>query len=155
MKKIFLIALVILLTVGIVTSASAQDLPYYFQVEKQVVNVYWNSDGSMSLDYRWTFVNQSGSHVIDFVDVGMPNYNFDMSTVKADVDGVPVDVSTGDYQGGGSGFAVVMGSQSIPASGKATVHVYVGKITGVLYPDDKMKPTPAPSLRRPTSARNT
>jgi len=137
MKKIFLIALVILLTVGVVTSASAQDLPYYFQVEKQVVNVYWNADGSMSLDYKWTFINQTGSHEIDFVDVGMPNYSFDMSTVKADVDGAPVTVSMSDYQGGGSGFAVVMGSQSIPASGKATVHVYVGKITGVLYPDDE------------------
>jgi len=137
MKRIFLIALVLLLAMGVVTSASAQGDSYYFQVEKQVVNVYWNSDGSMSLDYRWTFVNQAGSHEIDFVDVGMPNYNFEMSTIKADVDGVPVKVTTSDYQGGGSGFAVVMGSQSIPASGKATVHVYVGKITGVLYPDDE------------------
>jgi hypothetical protein len=137
MKRIFLLALVLLLTVGVVTSASARDLPYYFQVEKQVVNVFWNSDGSMSLDYKWTFVNQSGSHIIDFVDVGMPNYNFDMTTVKADVNGVPVKVTTSDYQGGGSGFAVVMGSQSIPDSGKATVHVYVGKITGVLFPDDE------------------
>ena len=137
MKRIFLLALVLLLTVGVVTSASARDLPYYFQVEKQVVNVFWNSDGSMSLDYKWTFVNQSGSHIIDFVDVGMPNYNFDMTTVKADVNGVPVKVTTSDYQGGGSGFAVVMGNQSIPDSGKATVHVYVGKITSVLFPDDE------------------
>jgi hypothetical protein len=117
-------------------SASAQDLPYYFQVNKQVVNVYWNSDGSMSLDYTWLFTNQAGSHEIDFVDVGMPSYNFDIGTVKADVDGVPVNVSTGDYQGDGSGFAVVMGSKSIPAGGSGTVHVYVEKITGVLYPDD-------------------
>jgi len=136
MKKIFLIVVIILLTLGVVAGASAQGLPYYFQVEKEVVHVYWNSDGSMSLDYTWVFTNQSGSHVIDFVDVGMPNYNFDMNTVKADVDGVPVDVSTGEYQGGGSGFAVVMGNRSIPDSGRATVHVYVGKITGVLYPDD-------------------
>ncbi len=137
MKRIFLIVLAFLLTVSVVTSASARDLPYYFQVENQVVNVYWNADGSMSLDYKWLFVNQPGSHVIDFVDVGMPNYSFDMSTIKADVDGTPVTVSMSDYQGDGSGFAIVMGSQSIAASGKATVHVYVGKITGVLYPDDE------------------
>ncbi|MBI5954560.1 MAG: hypothetical protein HY865_23130 [Chloroflexi bacterium] len=137
MKRILISLFVFILAFAVTASASARDLPYYFQVEKQVVNVFWNSDGSMSLDYRWTFVNQTGSHVIDFVDVGMPNYNFDMSTVKADVDGVPVDVSTGEYQGGGSGFAIVMGGQSIPASRKGTVHVYVGKITGVLYPDDE------------------
>ena len=136
MKKIFLFALVILLTMGGAANVSAQDLPYYFQVNKQVVHVYWNSDGSQSLDYTWVFTNQPGSHEIDFVDVGMPNYNFDTGTIQADVDGVPVSVSTGDYQGGGSGFAVVLGSQSIPAGGTATVHVYVGRITGVMYPDD-------------------
>jgi hypothetical protein len=44
MKRIFLIVLAFLLTVSVVTSASARDLPYYFQVENQVVNVYWNAD---------------------------------------------------------------------------------------------------------------
>jgi hypothetical protein len=137
LKRILISCFVFTLAFVVTASASARDLPYYFQVEKQVVNVYWNSDGSASLDYRWTFVNQRGSHIIDFVDVGMPNYNFDMNTVKADMDGAPVSVSKSDYQGDGSGFAVVMGSRSIPDSGKATVHVYVGKITGVLYPDDE------------------
>jgi len=136
MKKIFLIALVVLLTVGVVASASAQDLPYYFQVNKEVVHVYWNSDGTQSLDYTWTFTNQPNSHPIDFVDVGMPNYNFDTGTIKADVGGTPVSISTGDYQGNDSGFAIVMGNKTIPAGGTDTVHVYVGKITGVLYPDD-------------------
>jgi hypothetical protein len=136
MKKIFLIALVILLTVGIVANVSAQDLPYYFQVNKEVVHVYWNSDGTQSLDYTWTFTNQPNSHPIDFVDVGMPNYNFDTGTIKADVDGAPVSISSSDYQGNDSGFAIVMGSKTIPAGGTGTVHVYVGRITGVLYPDD-------------------
>ena len=136
MKKIFLIALVILLTVGVVTSASARELAYYFQVDKEIVHVYWNADGSQSLDYTWFFTNQTGSSAIEFVDVGMPNYNFDISTVKADVNGADVAVSTSDFQGNGSGFAIVLGNKSIPASGKGTVHVYVGKITGVLYPDD-------------------
>ena len=136
MKKIFLIVLMILLTAGFATSAYAQDLPYYFQVDQEAVNVFWNSDGSMSLEYTWKFTNRIGSHEIDFVDVGMPNNNFDIGTVKADVNGAPVSVSTSDYQGNDSGFAIVMGSESIPANGTGMVHVYVGKITGVLYPDD-------------------
>ncbi len=136
MKKIVLISVVILLMMGIGANVSAQDLPYYFQVNKEDVHVYWNSDGTMSLDYTWVFTNQPNSHVIDFVDVGMPNYNFDMGTVKADVNGSPVSVSQGDYAGTGSGFAVVMGNRAIPAGGMGTVHVYVGKIEQVLYPDD-------------------
>ena len=136
MKKIFLIALVILLTLGIVVDVSAQDTPYYFSVDKQVVHAYWNSDGTMSLDYVWYLTNQPNGHAIEYVDVGMPNYNFSMGTIKADVDGVPVSVSQSDYTGDGSGFAIVMGQKSIPPSGKGIVHVYVGTITGVLYPDD-------------------
>lgn len=136
MKKVLLIALVILLTVGFAATASAQDLPYYFQVNKEVVHVYWNSDGSQSLDYTWIFTNEPNAHPIDFVDVGMPNDNFDTNTIKADVDGVPVSISSSDYQGDGSGFAIVMGSKTIPAGGTGTVHVYVGRITGVLHPDD-------------------
>jgi len=136
MKRILIPLFAFVLALSIVVNASAQDLPYYFQVNKEVVHVYWNSDGTQSLDYTWVFTNQSNSHPIDFVDVGMPNSDFDKNTIKADVDGVPVSISSSDYQGNGSGFAVVMGSKTIPAGGSGTVHVFVGKITGVLYPDD-------------------
>lgn len=136
LKRILTPLLIFILTFAIVVNVSAQDLPYYFQVNKEVVHVYWNADGTQSLDYTWVFTNQPGSHPIDYVDVGMPNYNFDEGTVKADVDGVPVSVSTSDYEGNDSGFAVVMGSKTIPAGGSGTLHVYVGTITGVLYPDD-------------------
>ncbi len=136
MKKIFISLFVFMLALAGVANVSAQDMPYYFQVNKEDVHVYWNSDGTMSLDYTWVFANQPNSHAIDFVDVGMPNTNFDMSTVKAEVGGVSVSTSQSDYAGSGSGFAIVLGSRAIPAGGTGTVHVYVGKIEQVLYPDD-------------------
>ncbi len=136
LKRILVSLSVFILVFAVTANASAQDLPYRFQVNKEDVHVYLNSDGTMSLDYTWVFTNQPNSHIIDFVDVGMPNYNFDMGTVKADVNGSPVSVSKGDYAGSNSGFAVVMGNRAIPAGGTGTVHVYVGKIEQVLYPDD-------------------
>ena len=136
LKKILISLLVFILAFAVVANVFAQDLPYYFQVNKEDVHVYWNSDGSMSLDYTWVFTNQPKSHIIDFVDVGMPNSHFDMDTVKADVNGSPVSVSKGEYAGDGSGFAIVMGNRAIPAGGSGTVHVYVGRIEQVLYPDD-------------------
>ena len=135
LRKIVLI-MILLAALVLPISVSAQDLPYHFQVNKETVHVYWNSDGTMSLDYTWVFTNLPNSHAIDFVDVGMPNRYFDMSTVKADVGGASASVSKGDYAGDGSGFAVVMGNRAIPAGGTGTVHVYVGKIEQVLYPDD-------------------
>lgn len=136
MVKRILIPLVVLLLAWTITGhAFAQDLPYHFQVRREDVHVYWNSDGTLSLDYTWVFMNQPNSHAIDFVDVGMPNSNFVMNTVKADVNGAPVPVSQGEYAGTGAGFAVVMGPQTIPAGGAGTVHVYIGRVEKVLYPD--------------------
>lgn len=132
LKIAILLTLALTLASSLVVSAQSE---YYFAVENETVNVYWNADGTMSLDYVWDFVNQPGAHPIDFVDVGMPSGNFNISTVTADVNGTPVTVSTSEYQGSGSGFAVVMGSQAIPAGGRGRVHVYVGEITKALNPD--------------------
>ena len=132
-NKLLAVVLVFILAFGITTSALAQD--YYFNVEQETVHVYWNEDGTLSLDYTLVFDNQAGAHIIDFVDMGMPNNSFDMGTVSADVNGSAVSVDRGEYQGSGSGFAVVMGSQAIGPGSRGTVHVRVGSISNVLYTD--------------------
>ena len=134
MKRRFLtVALVLLLTFSITTSALAQS--YSFSLDKEVVNVYWNADGTMSLDYVFTFTNQPGAHAIDFVDVGLPNNSYIYNTIQADVNGDAVAVST-DYQGSGSGVAVDMGSHAIQPGQTGSVHVFVGQISDVYYQDD-------------------
>jgi len=135
MLRKFLTSFFILLVALMLPASALAQQSYQFSVDKELVDVYWNADGSESLQYTFNFTNQSGAHPIDYVDVGMPNSNFDMSTVSADVNGNTVDVSQGDYQGSGSGFSVVMGSQTIQPGASGSVHVTVGSITGVLYPD--------------------
>ncbi|MBV6397236.1 MAG: hypothetical protein HFACDABA_02844 [Anaerolineales bacterium] len=132
--RLLTIILLVVLSLALFTPVQAQG-NYYFAVERLVVHAYWNGDGTLSLDYTWVFVNQPGSHVIDFVDVGMPNYNFDPSQIRAKLDGTPLDVSASDYEGSGSGFAIVLRGQSIQPGQKGTVHVYVPNISGVLYND--------------------
>ena len=106
LRRLFASFIIVLIALALPVSALAQD--YYFGVEEETVHVYWNEDGTLSLDYTLVFGNQQGAHVIDFVDMGMPNSSFDMSTVSADVNGSAVSVDRGEYQGTGSGFAVVM-----------------------------------------------
>jgi hypothetical protein len=132
-RRLLTIALVLILAFSITTSALAQS--YSFRLDKEVVNVYWNADGTMSLDYVFTFTNQPGAHAIDFVDVGVPNDNYVYSTINADVNGTPVAISR-DYQGSGSGVAVDMGSRAIQSGGAGNVHVFIGQISDVVYPDD-------------------
>jgi hypothetical protein len=90
----------------------------------------------MSLDYVFTFRNNPGAHAIDYVDVGLPNSSYRTSSMYADVDGNNVSVSAGDYEGNGTGVAVVLGNSAIPAGGSGKVHIYIGYIDRVLHPDD-------------------
>ncbi|HEY5983350.1 MAG TPA: hypothetical protein VIU38_07735 [Anaerolineales bacterium] len=132
-RKLFISFVVVVCVLALPATALAQE--YLFAVDRETVDVYWNADGTSSLEYSFHFLNQPGAHDIDFVDVGMPVSTFDMSSVSADVDGVSVSVSQGDYQGADSGFAVVMGARTIQPGGSGTVHVFIGRITGVLHPD--------------------
>ena len=132
-RRLLTIMLALILALSITTSALAQS--YSFSLDKEVVNVYWNADGTMSLDYVFTFSNQPGAHSIDFVDVGLPNDNYNFTSITADVDGVPVPISQ-DYQGSGTGIAVDLGAQAIQPGETGTVHVVVGQISDVFYQDD-------------------
>ena len=134
MKRRIAILLALLLTFSLTFTVYAQD--YYFSLDKEVVDVYWNSDGTMSLDYLLTFTNQPSGHSIEFVDVGMPNGNFDYNSIQASINGNQLSVSS-DFQGeGGDGFAVEMGQYAIPPGQTGTVRVYVGRVSNVLYKDD-------------------
>ena len=133
-KKLLAMVVVILFAFSLTTTAFAQD--YYFNLTKEVVHVYWNEDGTQSLDYLLTFANQPGGHAIEFVDVGMPNGNFDLDSIEATIDGHALSISS-DFEGiGSSGFAVEMGQYAIPPGGTGTVRVFVRRVTGVLYKDD-------------------
>ncbi len=137
MKKIPIILFVLLLMFLLPGSALAQN--YYFQLPQKTVNAYWNADGTESLDYVYVFNNDSSGHVIDYVDVGIPNSHFDQSSITADVNGKPLtDISSSGFQGiGGVGVAVGLGQYAIPPGGSGTVHVFIAKVSDVLYRDDK------------------
>ncbi|RPI30367.1 MAG: hypothetical protein EHM70_14060 [Chloroflexota bacterium] len=110
---------------------------YYFNLEQLIVHVFWNQDGTASLDYVFQFNNGASASPIEFVDLGLPNSNFDVSSIRADVDGVPVsDISESGFQGiGTSGVAVGLGSQTIPPGESGRVHIFVGKVEDVLFED--------------------
>src|SRR5512146_2111045 len=132
-RRLFALLLTLLVALALPASVLAQD--YLFSVDKETVDVLWNADGTESIEYTWTFTAQPGSHAIEFVDVGMPNSNFDMSTASADVNGNQVNVSQSDYQGTGTGFAVVLGGNAIQPGQTGTVHVLVGRVSQVLHED--------------------
>jgi hypothetical protein len=134
--KIRRIVPLLLILILLVLPASALAQTYSFSLDKEVVNVFWNEDGSASIDYVFTFSNDASASPIDYVDVGTPNGNFDINSVSADVNGNPVsDISESGYQGNGTGFAVGLGQYAIRPGASGRVHVFIGTVLKVLHPD--------------------
>ena len=131
----FILAIFFLMVPG---SAYAQD--YYFQNTRRIVNVFWNSDGSESIQYIFDFQNDPSGHAIEYVDLGLPNEYYSTSTITADVDGMPLSyISSDEFQGYGSGVAIGLSEYSIPPGQAGTVTINIGRIDRVLYPDDNDK----------------
>lgn len=133
MKKTLAFLILILL---LVVPGTALAQSYYFQVESELVHVYWEEDGTLDLVYEFVFINQPEGHPIEFVDVGLPNYNYFDSDISAYVNGKPLSyISSSDFEGTGSGVAIGLESNAIPSGGRGTVQVFINGIEGVLFPD--------------------
>jgi hypothetical protein len=114
--------------------ASASAASYSFQVTREQVDAYWNTDGTLALDYLLIFQNEGGAHPIDYVDVGMPNASYDLSSATASVDGHRVNVTVSDVVD--PGVTVDMGEYTIPAGGSGSVQLHIGRVSSVLFMDD-------------------
>ena len=102
-----------------------------FEVPKQDVIVYVNSDGTISLDYTIVFANSSGGSLIDIVDIGMPTPDYSLSSMSAEIDGSPVeDIRTSSYID--QGVEIHFGSHAISSGSIGTMHLFVGQVDNAL-----------------------
>jgi hypothetical protein len=135
-KRTALLSLIFILCILLLAPGSALAQDYSYELPRQTLDAYWNSDGTLTLDYRFFFQNDPGASPIDFVDVPMPNNSFDEGSVSAWVDDIPLTfISRGDYQGTGTGVAVGLGDYAIPPGGSGEVRVLITGIERMLYPD--------------------
>ncbi len=137
--------LIVALLAGSVSPVNA-DLAYYFQVPDQAVVVSINKDGSVNLDYTMTFINDPGAHAIDYVDIGLPNYDYKLKNITAEINGVAVD-DINDSSVVHPGIELFLGSNEIPAGGTGTVHAYITNVEKVIYPGTAEETEPYASLK--------
>jgi len=110
----------------------AQD--YSFSLDREVVDVWIDQDGSVALEYWFTFTCDPGAHPIDVVDVGLPTDEYRISDIRADVDGRPISfIEDSEYVT--YGVAVWLGDATIAPGESGTVHVVVDRVGGMLYED--------------------
>ena len=133
-SRIFCAFSVLVLLLLRVLPVYAQD--YFFSIPNAVVDVYAESDGTFTIEYAYEFVNQPGAHVIDYVDIGLPNSSYSLNKVTAAVDGTQVyDID--DSPVVSPGIAVGLGSLSIPAGKSGVVYIRIEGLRNMLYIADK------------------
>jgi hypothetical protein len=128
-----LLALIVLLVGLWVAPVGAQQ--YAFSVDKNISHVYINKDGSVDVEYWLTFTCQLGAHAIDIVDIGMPNEDYSLSSVKADIGGVQLtDIRPSEYVK--PGVEIHLGSKAIQGGQTDTLHVRFNAPRMVYYDDE-------------------
>jgi len=136
MKKASIVLLLsILLSLLVPLSVSAQS--YYFSVDSARIDAYYNDDGSMSLSYVYVFTNQPEGLPIDYVDIGLPNSNFNLSDVSAEIDGRPLtDIQEADpsyLNGTDSGVTIGLGDFAIQPGKTGIFKLQVNRINQVMF----------------------
>ncbi len=126
---LFLTALIFLVPVQ---TALAQD--YSFTVDSNFSSVYVQEDGSVDIVYDVTYTCDPGAHVIDIVDIGLPNDYYDLSSATATIDGKPV---TGIYKSEwlDTGVEIHLGSNDIRPGETGTLHLEINN-PHMVYQDD-------------------
>ena len=87
MPRLALAPLAALALFAVVLAPSSAAASYYFEVPEVTMTVRLQPDASADIEYEIAFLNVAGHSAIDIVDVGMPNNDYDLSTMRATVDG--------------------------------------------------------------------
>lgn len=129
------IVLLVLVPLLVVLSPVALAQNYSFNVPENRVNVFLNGDGTVNIVYDITFANDPGASPIDVVDIGLPNSTYDLSNVRASINGVPLTrISDSPYVK--PGIAVELGANAIPPGRSGTLHLEA-MVRDLIYEDSE------------------
>lgn len=131
-----LLNILVLLTLLLLPASSVSAQTYSFSLDRETVHLYWQSDGTLAIQYEFVFSNASFADPLDYVDVGLPNGNYSLGNITASVNGHPIaDIQESPYVTYGP--ALGLGANSIRPGDSGTVTMQVTGIRDVLYTDNQ------------------
>ncbi|MCH7663558.1 MAG: hypothetical protein IH859_06780, partial [Chloroflexi bacterium] len=132
MSKRIAALFIIILILFVASPAHAQN--YSFSLDSEVVHVYWQENGTLSLIYELNFSNDSFADPIDFVDIGLPNSNYSLANISASINGRTIShIAYSDYV---DGIELGLGANAIIGGHSGQVIVQITGISNILYNDD-------------------
>jgi hypothetical protein len=120
---------------------------YSFSIDWELVDVYWESNGTVRIEYQIAFRNDTFASPIDYVDIGLPTDDYLINAIEASVDGFPInDIAPSPYVD--PGVALGLGSYAIQPGDSGVVRLSIGRVEGILRQADE--PGYASGLFTPT-----
>jgi hypothetical protein len=104
------------------TPAIAQT--YLFSLDSEIVNAYWQEDGTLSLFYELNFSNDSSADPMEFVDVGIPTSDYSLGNITAAVNGRPIShIEYSEYVSGAVELGLGVDAIQPGRSGQVTMQI--------------------------------
>ncbi len=142
MKRILLLSLLTLAIFfsfgGPINTVAAEN--YSFSVPTARTELYINADGTATIRYTYTFVNDASTQAIEYVDIGLPTNDYFLSNVEATMNGNTINgINYADpsYIFEGQGVTLDLGVYSIPPGSSGTLVLTIFNIGGMLYQADE------------------
>ena len=135
-RKTGFLPLLLVLVFALIPFGSALAQDYYFSVVAERVDVYWESDGTLTLEYEIIFRNGDNAHVIDVVDLGLPNDTYSVSNIEATFNNQPIAYIEPQSEYIETGPAIYF-SNPLPPNGTGTFRARITDISDVLYTDSQ------------------
>jgi hypothetical protein len=135
MKRILPLLMVVGLLALVFPIQTALAQTYYFSVDRETVDVYWESNGTMRIEYEYVLTNSTSADPMEFIDIGTPTSNYDLSSVRASIDGKSItDIEPSPYV---TGVALGLGSNALRPGATGVVRITIGEVRDVLYFGDE------------------
>lgn len=133
MRRLISFALfaVLLLLVILPPGLSASAQTYSFSLDWEVVDVYWEADGTTRITYEMVFSNDLAASPMDFIDIGMPTRSFDLGAIRATIDGNAIShIAHSEFVD--QAIELGLGSQAIAPGATAVVVVDIPVVRNML-----------------------
>ncbi len=122
LSGVALALLVALVAVGGLVARPAHAQTYRFGVPLTRMQVFIDTNSQAQIIYDITFANDDTASPIDIVDIGMPNEDYDISTITAAIDGTPLTtIRPSEFVS--PGVEIPLGANAIAPGATSTLHV--------------------------------
>ncbi len=136
MRRVLSTLLLLSILLLVQPSLGVSSQVFYFQVEKLTADVYWESDGTVRVEYEMVLYNDPSADRMEDIDIGIPTSSYSLSSISATIDGKQItNIENSPYVS--PGIALGLGANAIPPGSRGVLRISIPGVRNALYFGDE------------------